>query len=177
MPTWVLLAAVPAFDRGISWAAIVCLVLGILFIGIEMLTPGFSAPGILGILLVIVSIVLGARTLMEALVMILAVLIVLSIMLIVVMTLANRGKLDRSPLILSNQSSREAGYLSTQDMDYFVGCEGKALTILRPSGTVELNGVRLDAITNGEFLEAGTPIQVEKVEGRRMVVRALPPKQ
>ncbi len=50
---------------------------------------------------------------------------------------------------------------------------GAALTILRPSGIALINGQRVDVVTEGGWLEAGTPVKVVAVEGLRVVVRPL----
>lgn len=50
---------------------------------------------------------------------------------------------------------------------------GKALTILRPSGTALINGRRVDVVTEGGLIEAGTAVKVIAIEGMRTVVRAL----
>ena len=52
-----------------------------------------------------------------------------------------------------------------------VGAEGKALSALRPSGTVLIGDKRLEAQTNGEMLDAGTEIIVNKVLPNKVIVR------
>jgi len=161
------------WSLGWEIASILCLILGVVMMGVEIFTPGFSIPGVLGTILLIAGVVMGANSLQEALIMILVLLVILSIMLIVMMVMANKGMLDHSPVVLSHTSSRDEGYLSTQDLEYFVGVKGKTTTVLRPSGTVELNGVRLDVVTRGEFIEKDVNVIVLRVEGRRIVVKAL----
>ncbi|WP_437670091.1 NfeD family protein [Sorangium sp. So ce131] len=51
-----------------------------------------------------------------------------------------------------------------------VGREGKALTPLRPAGTVEIEDRAVDVVTDGLYVEAGTPVRVAAVEGNRVVV-------
>jgi membrane-bound serine protease (ClpP class) len=51
-----------------------------------------------------------------------------------------------------------------------VGETGKALSILRPSGRAEIGDCVFDVLTNGEFLEAGTKIQVLAVNGQNIIV-------
>jgi len=58
-----------------------------------------------------------------------------------------------------------------QDPVVHVGAQGQALTPLRPAGTVEIGGLRVDAVSEGEFLPAGTPVKVTKVIGGRVTVR------
>ena len=42
-------------------------------------------------------------------------------------------------------------------------------------GTIEIAGERIDAVTGGEYLPRGTAVEVEKVEGNRIVVRRADP--
>jgi membrane-bound serine protease (ClpP class) len=51
-----------------------------------------------------------------------------------------------------------------------LGRTGRAATTLRPSGVMESGSDRLDVVTDGEFLEAGTPLRVVQVDGNRIVV-------
>src|SRR5205823_6062365 len=50
---------------------------------------------------------------------------------------------------------------------------GTALTTLRPSGAAVVEGKRVDVVTEGPFIEQGTPIKVVAVEGMRVVVRTV----
>lgn len=69
------------------------------------------------------------------------------------------------------RQSALAGYVSSQNYTEYVGQVGMAVTMLRPSGTVEIDGTRLPVVTEGEFLAADTPVQVVAVQGGRIVVR------
>lgn len=51
------------------------------------------------------------------------------------------------------------------------GVTGVALTDLRPSGLVDIDGERVDAITSGELVRRGEPIEVVRDEHYRRVVR------
>lgn len=55
-----------------------------------------------------------------------------------------------------------------------VGRTGTAATVLRPAGTAEIGGERVDVVTEGEFVEAGAALRVLYVDGRRVVVAAEP---
>lgn len=50
------------------------------------------------------------------------------------------------------------------------GKTGSALTALRPGGTVVIEGRRVDATTNGEFIEMGAAIKVIRAHGMGVVV-------
>ena len=53
-----------------------------------------------------------------------------------------------------------------------VGRVGTAATVLRPGGTMEIDGDRIDVVTEGDFVEAGTALRVLYVQGNRVVVAA-----
>ena len=69
-------------------------------------------------------------------------------------------------------SERTVGEIGT-DRPELLNQTGKALTPLRPSGTAIISGKRLDVVTEGPFIEQGTPIKVVAVEGMRVVVRTV----
>lgn len=52
------------------------------------------------------------------------------------------------------------------------GMIGVARSILRPAGKAEIDGMLVDVVTEGEFLEAGASVRVLAVEGSRVVVSA-----
>lgn len=53
-----------------------------------------------------------------------------------------------------------------------LGARGVALTVLRPAGKVVIDGRELDAVSDGDLIEAGRAIEVVTVEPGRLVVRA-----
>lgn len=67
-------------------------------------------------------------------------------------------------------SSREGVSSQAPDLVSWKGKKGEAITDLRPSGTVMIEGKRLDAVTDGEYVDAGTPVVVTLVSGNRIVV-------
>lgn len=52
-----------------------------------------------------------------------------------------------------------------------VGLEGSALTTLRPAGTVVIGGKKVDAISDGDFIEPGTLVKVIGANGIVIIVR------
>lgn len=52
-----------------------------------------------------------------------------------------------------------------------VGAVGTALTDLRPAGVADFDGHRVDVVTDGAYLEAGTEIEVLRAETYRRIVR------
>jgi membrane-bound serine protease (ClpP class) len=55
------------------------------------------------------------------------------------------------------------------------GAVGTALTDLRPAGLARFGDERVDVVTLGDFIVAGSPIRVVRVEGNRVTVRTHTP--
>lgn len=81
-------------------------------------------------------------------------------------------KLGSSRMALDTQLTAQAGFVGTDDHSALIGQTGTASTLLRPGGYASIGGRRVDVVTLGEHLPAGTPIEVMAVEGNRIVVRA-----
>jgi membrane-bound serine protease (ClpP class) len=60
----------------------------------------------------------------------------------------------------------DAGEMRTS----YLGLEGEAATDLRPAGKGRFGGLWLDIISDGEYIEKGTPLKVVRHEGVRIVV-------
>lgn len=154
---------------------LVCFLLGLALLIVEVFMPGFGLPGISGIILEVVSVVLtymwhGG---LAALGMTLIILALIAIVISLALRSVNKGKLSRSPVILNETESVEDGYIATKDMEVFVGKEGITTTILRPAGMAEFDGVKLNVVADGEYIPKDVRVQVDHVEGARVVVRKL----
>jgi membrane-bound serine protease (ClpP class) len=51
-----------------------------------------------------------------------------------------------------------------------------ALSDLRPAGYARIDGVRVDVVTDGGYIAAGSPIEVIADQGYRRVVRSVTPR-
>ncbi|QDQ41350.1 NfeD family protein [Methylacidiphilum kamchatkense] len=69
--------------------------------------------------------------------------------------------------------NKEPQQKNEQTNELFVGMEGQAVTVLRPSGLGRFNGKVVDVVSLGEFISEGTPIRIVRVEGIRIVVEAV----
>lgn len=161
-----------SFLCGITPLSGICFLIGFILVIIEMFHPGFGAPGITGLILLAVGIIVTARSPLEALIMVIIILAILGIMLTLVLHSATKGRLSKM-LILNDSLKKESGFIGTEDLEYFLEKEGTALTILRPAGTADFDGVKLDVVSESEFIQKGSRIKVIKVEGRRIVVRQI----
>jgi membrane-bound ClpP family serine protease len=69
-------------------------------------------------------------------------------------------------------SQGAVGELGT-DKPELLHATGVALSQLRPSGIAQINGQRVDVVTEGGLIDRGTRVRVVTVEGARVVVRPL----
>jgi membrane-bound ClpP family serine protease len=149
---------------------ILLLVAGFILAGIEMVLPGFSVPGVTGIICLVVGVFVLADSVLEAVVITIAVLALLGILLAVILGLLSRGKL-KAPIILEEEQHRDEGYLSSSDLQYLLGKQGSALTDLRPSGVARFDEINFDVLSEGNYISAGAKVEIIQVEGSRLVVR------
>ncbi len=150
--------------------SIVMLIAGFVLVVVEMYIPGFGAPGIIGLLLLVGGIIVAKPTPLQALVMVLVIVALLCIALSICIHSASKGRLANSKLVLHDVST-QAQTTETNDLQYFVGHTGVTKTILRPAGIAEFDGVKLNVVSEGDFIPAGKTIEVERVEGNRIVVK------
>jgi membrane-bound serine protease (ClpP class) len=86
------------------------------------------------------------------------------------------GALPRLPfgrrLVLSTGMGAGLGYVSAPDSDRrWLQRSGTALSPLRPAGIAEIDGTRVDVVSDGGFIDAGAAIELTRVDGNRIVVR------
>lgn len=148
--------------------AIILLVLGFALVLPEMYLPGFGAPGILGCILLIAGVIAARPTPLQALIMAVVIIILLCIALSIFIHSASKGRLSNSRLVLKEVATRPE---NENELRYFIGKTGTTTTPLRPAGIAEFDGVKLNVVSEGEFVEAQRPVTVERVEGNRIVVR------
>lgn len=165
-----------------SMVEILMFLIGLGLILLEVFViPGFGIAGISGILLVVASLFLslvGANPFidMEAVSMAiiqLTVALVVSIILIFLLAKFLPKTNIFKKFVLSVEEKSEEGFKSHATSEDMVSKTGKALTDLRPAGTAEIDGKRVDVVTDSEYIEKGSNIEVIEVEGIRVVVKEL----
>ena len=148
--------------------ALVMMIVGFGLMVVEMYVPGFGLPGISGILLMLGGIFLMHPTPLQALILIVILVLLLGIAFSIAMRSISKGRLSRSKLILNEELNSGS---DEQDLTYFIGKTGVTHTALRPAGIVEFDGVKLNVVSDGDFVAANRKVVVLRVEGNRIVVR------
>ncbi len=152
--------------------AIILFVAGFVLIGIEMVIPGFSIPGISGIICLVVAIFLVSDTFVEGAIIALIIMALLGIMFAIILGILSKAKL-KSPIILKDEQNKEKGFISSNDLKYLLGKQGVAITDLRPSGTADFDGIEFDVISEGKYISKNTKLIIFKVQGSKLIVKAL----
>jgi len=157
---------------GLFILAIIFFIVGFFLIGIEMVVPGFSVPGVAGIICLLVGIFLVADTIQEGAIITIIILALLGIMLAIILGLLSKGKL-KSPIILKEEQIKEKGYISSSDLNYLLGKQGIATTDLRPTGTGNFDEIEFDVISEGKYISKDTKLVIFKVQGSKLMVKAV----
>lgn len=167
----------------VGWEEMLLVIAGIVLLLLEVLVvPGFGIAGILGILAVIGGLVLsmvgsGAT---PQFVMLAAARVVFALLFALVASLLLLRYLPRLPfgrqLVLQTELEQGGGYVSAPAADlHWLGKMGLASSPLRPAGIAEIDGQRVDVVSQGELIDAGERIRVIQVDGNRIVVKRIDP--
>jgi membrane-bound serine protease (ClpP class) len=77
-------------------------------------------------------------------------------------------------LVLDTELGADEGFASAPESDRrWLGRTGRTQSALRPAGIAAIEGERVDVISDGEMIEAGTDVVVTRVDGNRVVVRRI----
>ena len=156
----------------IVWVGVALLIAGFVLVAIELVVPGFGAPGIAGIICLVAGVILTTDSLEEGIFVTVVVIVVLGILMAVIMGLMHYRKF-KSPIILETEVRSENDYLEASDLNYLLGREGVATTDLRPSGKGNFDGIELDIISEGSYIKKGSRIVINKISANRLTVKAL----
>ncbi|MBU5455499.1 nodulation protein NfeD [Caproiciproducens sp. MSJ-32] len=155
------------------WTSLAIFVVGLILLVVEAIVPGFGLPGISGIILVIVGIILSMDTLVSALIPLSIAIILTTIITILLVKLGHKSP-HLEKIVLTTRQENEEGYLSAYSKDEYLGKEGITVSELRPSGIIEIDGKRIDALSDEGFIPKNTPVKIVRVEGPKIFVRSIP---
>ncbi|MCZ2259364.1 NfeD family protein [Sporosarcina sp. G11-34] len=153
-----------------GYEAIILFVIGIGFIVAEFFLPGGIA-GTIGSLAVVGSIIMaGGNPMQMAISVLIAVAIAVTGMVIIMKFFGKKLHL-LNKVVLMDSTDTESGYVSNVNRVELVGRIATTSTPLRPAGAIELDGERIDVVSEGSYIDKGKSVIIVKVEGSRTVVR------
>jgi membrane-bound serine protease (ClpP class) len=162
-----------------GWEEILLVGIGVLLLAVEIfVTPGFGLTGILGIVALITGLTLSlvgagatAAIIVGAIARVAVSLLIALGASVVLLRFLPKLPFGRR-LILDTGLGADTGYASAPPGDrQWLGKQGTAMSPLRPAGIADIDGKRVDVVSQGEWIDTGAPIDVIRVEGNRIVVR------
>ena len=162
-----------------GWEELLLGFAGLILLALEVLViPGFGIAGVLGIAALVGSLVLSLIGPGFTTTFLLAATgrVVFALLFAVLASLVLLRFLPRLPfgrqLVLQRDLSAAEGYASAPESDtHWLGKTGLATSPLRPAGIADIEGRRVDVVSDGEHIDAGQAIKVTRVDGNRVVVR------
>lgn len=153
-----------------GWLELLLFISGILLIAIELYVPGFGFWGISGTICILVSffLTLGGNVIAINLLSV-SLVVAIAIFLLIIKFLPSSKLWTK--LTLKESETLQAGFSSSQDYSSYLGREGFVISFLRPAGMVNIDGIHLNVVSEGQYIEPGTKVKVVSVEGSRIVVR------
>ena len=164
-----------------GWEELLLVTAGVLLLVLEIFViPGFGMAGLLGIVSLLGGLTLSligagatTQTMLHAAGRVAASLVAAMAGALVLLKLLPHLPYARA-LVLDTGLASRTGYASALETDRrWLGKQGIASTPLRPAGIAEIDGTRVDVVSQGEYVDAGAVIEVVSVEGNRIVVRRL----
>lgn len=144
---------------------------GILLMGIELFVPG-GVVGTVGLVCLMAAVGIGFKAFGPEIGWAIAVGIglLLAVATYLWLKVLPGTRLGRWMTVENDEASFKAG---PDHLDTLVGLEGEATTDLRPVGFATLRGKRVDVISDGGMIPRGTMVKVVRVEGFKVLVRAV----
>jgi membrane-bound ClpP family serine protease len=95
-------------------------------------------------------------------------------MLMLGLRMATKSKVGRMMVLSAEDPARTGARIADElRIHPALGARGEAITPLRPAGFVRIDGKRLDATAEGDFVDAGSAIEVAAVRDGQLRVRLL----
>jgi membrane-bound ClpP family serine protease len=153
------------------YLAIALFILGLSLLVMELLMPGFGIPGIIGIISLIGSVML--TILVSPIYGIYIAIGIIGVVMLVCIIL-RRWMINKqiyNKIILDDVGKVEKP--EYEDLDYFLGKEGVTLTPLKPCGTVDFKGVRIETFSVGPYIAANQKVKVVEIANQKIIVEQL----
>ena len=150
----------------INIVGILVFLIGLLFVGLELIVPGGFIAGIVGVLSMIVGISMIINNLYLAFLTV-VIAITIDVLFILVFLSKDFDSSKFNKFVLKETNSKSF----TQSSKKYLNKKGITITPLRPSGKIEIYGDYIDAITRGDFIPKGCEVVVSEIKDFKIIVR------
>lgn len=152
--------------------SVILFAVGVIFVIIELFVVG-AVIGMIGMILITISIVMLGNNLLLMLGNVIVALILSIIEWVILVKLFNRKIPFLEKVILKDSTNAESGYTSHDDRSHLVSKTARTITDLRPAGIISCDDDRIDAVSDGTFILRNRQVKILEVEGTRVVVREI----
>lgn len=153
-----------------GYETLLIFIAGLALVIAEFFVPG-GIVGILGGVLILLSLLLAGANMSQMILSIFIAFVVAIIGMVILMKFFGKKLHVFNKLVLKDATTTEEGYVSNINRTDLLGKVGKTITPLRPAGTIQLGSERIDIVSEGSYIDAGKDVEIIKVEGSRIVVR------
>lgn len=150
-----------------AYAALGLLILGIVFLLIEIFVPGFGVFGITGLFAIAIAAVITVTTMENGIMIVVSGIVILAAIGYIAVEAAKKfgvyGKLILKDTLDTDNNISE--------MQKLVGAMGVVKTPLKPHGKVDFDGLVTEAYCDGDFIPAGEKVEAYKVYANNLYVK------
>lgn len=165
--------AAPVLGMG-GWTPLMVVLAGLVLLAVEVFViPGFGWSGVLGLLAMVAGVILAVSPGPADAAFTFAI-VMSSLTLLGMAIWAVGSRMRAGHPLLGGMLRRDEGYVANLPRPELEGLDGIALTDLRPAGTAQFGEERLDVVSEAGWIAAGSRVRVQRSEGYRHVVRAIP---
>ena len=153
-----------------GYETIILFLIGVVLIVAEFFLP-HGIAGVIGALAIVGSIIMAGGNPMYMAISVLIAVAIAVIGMVIIMKFFGKKLHLLNKVVLMDTNDTESGYVSNVNRVELLGRIAKTSTALRPSGAIELDGERIDVVSEGSYIAKGIHVIIVKVEGSRIVVR------
>lgn len=155
-----------------GYETIVLFIIGLALIVAEFFIPG-GIIGLIGGACIVISLLFAGANVVHMAYSILIAMFIAVIGMVIIMKFFGKRLHFFNKLVLKDATTTEEGYVSNINRIELIGKTGVAVTALRPAGVVMIENERIDAVSEGSFIDVASKVKIIKVEGSRIVVREI----
>lgn len=156
-----------------NWTSLILFITGFILLIVEAIVPGFGLPGISGIILLFTGIIMAVSSWSVALFSLSVAIIATAIITFILVKLGYKNKMFDKFILSSNDKEENEIMVDEFSKNDLIGVEGRSISILRPSGFIEINGSKYDAISEDGFISLDSEVVVSKIENNQIYVRRI----
>lgn len=152
----------------------ICLVVGLVLLGVEIFIPGFGVCGITGVVLLIFSVIFRVATsanFIHFLYLLAIIILAIGLIFLIAVRSARYGLISKSSIVETSTAIPTDYADDSKNYGYLLNKVGVTKSICKPIGKMEFDNIEYQVISNGDYINAGEKVKVIEVDGSTIVVR------